>query len=103
MFFEKNESNSFHTTWWIHLPLMNLMVKITALIPQSENIPIQTPMGPMPTTLMRKVASVTLQSHMVRVAIIMENFTSPAALKAYAVTKEGDHKRGLNMVIQPSI
>ena len=68
-------------------------------MPQSLNIPIQTPIGPICMTLIRYVASVTLQSHMVSVEISIENFTSPAARRLYAVMKDGDHNKGFTIVM----
>ena len=44
---------SHSTTLWIHFLLMNLIVNIIALMPQSQNIPIQTPMAPICATRIR--------------------------------------------------
>ena len=79
------------------------MVKKMPRIPQSENIPIQTPIGPIPTALIKKVARDTRQSHMEQVLRIIENLTSPAALSPYAGVKENGQNKGFTIVTQPNI
>lgn len=66
---------------------------------QSANIPIQTPIGPKPSTRIRKTQRQNLHAHMVQQEVIMENFTSPAARRPYPGTNAIVHTTGFTMVI----
>ena len=70
---------------------------------QSVNIPIQTAIGPNPWKRIRYTQRQNLNAHIVIQDVIMENFTSPAALKPYAGTNPITHTIGLTIVIQVTI
>ena len=68
---------------------------------QSENMPIQTAIGPAPKTRIRTVVRTTLQPHMTMLPITMEYRTSPAARSPYPGIKARTHTIGLTAEIQP--
>ena len=86
-----------------HLRLWNLQVKIILRTVQSANIPIQTPIGPKPMTLIRNTQRQNLHAHIVQQDVIMENFTSPAARSPYPGTNAMVHTSGFMIVIHITI
>lgn len=91
------------TASWIQRPLRNLRAKITLRRAQSANIPYHTAIGPIWQTFTRKIHRATRMNHMVKVAVIMVNFTSPAARSPYAGIKEKAHSSGLATVMAATI
>ena len=67
------------TLFCIHLPLLKRQKNTTPLTAQSVNIPYHTAMGPMLKNLTKKTHSATRRHHMVKIEVIMEKRTSPAA------------------------
>lgn len=83
----------YYITFLIHLPLKYLLTKTIPLTVQSANIPYHTAIGPILNTLTRPIHNATLQHHIVVIDVIIENFTSPAALIPYAGTNENTHAK----------
>ena len=79
------------------------MEKMIARSVQSENIPIQTAIGPISKTLTRTITKDTRKIHIERIDTTIENLTSPAALNPYAGINANVQTIGLTIVMQVSM